>query len=62
MLATAQLDERERRIVIWGGLTGFLLLWWSLFLQPSMRQIQTCERDLPTVRRNVERARTLAGE
>ncbi|NDD29371.1 MAG: hypothetical protein EB084_14010 [Proteobacteria bacterium] len=56
-------SERERRIVIWGGLTGFLLLWWSFFVQPSMRLIQSFQqRDIPNAKRAVERARTIAGE
>lgn len=55
-------SERERRTVVWGGAAGVLLLWWSLFLQPSIRQIRANERDLPTMRRNVERARAIAGE
>lgn len=56
-------SERERRIVVWGGITGCLLLWWSLFMQPSLRQIRTWEqRDIPAARRSVERARTIAGQ
>lgn len=56
-------SERERLMVVWGSIVGGLLLWWSLFMQPSLRQISAYQlRDLPNARRGVERARTIAGE
>lgn len=54
-------SDRERLIVVWGGVIGVLLLWWSLFLQPSLKRIKKYEADIPKVMADVQTAREVAG-
>jgi hypothetical protein len=55
-------SDRERNMVVWGSVAGVLLLWFSLFLLPTARQIRALVNlDIPRARQSLQTARSLAG-
>lgn len=55
-------SDRERMIVLWGAPLALLLMWWTLFLSPTLARIRRDERDLVRVRQDVNGARDVAGQ